>query len=528
MSSVSFEHQTVRLGPGDSILDALLRAGQSVRWSCRAGSCQTCMMRVVRGQVPAGAQRGLRTELCDKGYFLPCKAFTATNLVIARPQAEDLRIEALIAEKQWLAEDICLVRLEVPEHVRPLPGQFLPVVHPDGSMRPYSVASRPEHDWFVDLHVRHVPEGKVSGWLCRETAVGEVLTLHPPAGGLLNQNPPPAQKLLLLATGTGLAPLLPILHEALALEDPAVQVWLFHGGRIRQDLYLHDELMGLSLKDPRLRYRPWLLNEPVAGVGFGHITAGLRQGFSDLSDFRVLLAGHPGMVADARHLCLSLNADSAAVASEAFAFDHVVPSSADSDNQISFRRRVPRPDPELWARLDNGRVLREVLRDFYQLAFMDQRLGPYFKGVTEQRLREKQFSFLRSLMLGTRDYFGQRPRNAHHWMVISDELFDYRLRLMTQCMRAHGVIEPWIQRWHAFEEFFREDIVKDQPVDRMIGDLVVRLDGVEDTIVDEGCLCDGCGQEIEAGSEVRFHLRLGTAYCRGCRQMANSVHESAL
>ena len=74
----------------------------------------------------------------------------------------------------------------------------------------------------------------------------------------------------------------------------------------------------------------------------------------------------------------------------------------------------------------------------------------FFVGVTQQRLREKQYSFLRSLMLGTRDYLGQRPKNAHHWMVISDDLFDYRLELMASCMRAHGIGEALIQRLACF------------------------------------------------------------------------------
>jgi ferredoxin/truncated hemoglobin YjbI len=176
----------------------------------------------------------------------------------------------------------------------------------------------------------------------------------------------------------------------------------------------------------------------------------------------------------------------------------------------------PQPDLELWQALGEGALMSEILEDFYSQVFEDERLAPFFHGVTQRRAMEKQFLFLRQQITGEKVYFGDRPRNAHHWMVISNELFDYREQLMVECLRRHGLAEPMVQRWVVIENRFRADIVKDEPWKRKMGDVELPLDGYEETVLDVGSLCDGCGAEVDAGVAVRYHLRLGSIYCPGC------------
>jgi len=183
---------------------------------------------------------------------------------------------------------------------------------------------------------------------------------------------------------------------------------------------------------------------------------------------------------------------------------------ADSDD-----KRI-NPDPEMWQALASGKLLWTILEDFYAEVFEDERLAPFFHGVTRRRAIEKQFLFMRQHFTGEKVYFGDRPRNAHHWMVISDELFDYRERLMVDCLRRHGLADHLIERWRAFENRFRPDIVKDHPWKRRLGDMELPVEGFGEITLDIGSLCDGCGNEIEASERVRYHLRLGTLYCTTC------------
>jgi truncated hemoglobin YjbI len=174
------------------------------------------------------------------------------------------------------------------------------------------------------------------------------------------------------------------------------------------------------------------------------------------------------------------------------------------------------PDPELWAALDEGRGLSAVLEDFYERVYRDERLKHFFAGVTRDWVAQKQYTFMRSILTGERVYFGHRPRNAHHWMVISDELFDYREELLASCLRDYGLPEPLVARVRAIDECFRKQIVKDQPFPRKFGGMTFQLEGVEPLEMVIGTLCDACQGEIAVGETAWVHARTGQARCCGC------------
>ncbi len=175
-----------------------------------------------------------------------------------------------------------------------------------------------------------------------------------------------------------------------------------------------------------------------------------------------------------------------------------------------------RPKPELWAALGQGALLTEILTDFYNRAFEDPQLAPFFEGTTKPWIVQKQYSFLRSKFTGENIFFGHRPRNAHHWMVISNELFDHRAAMMEDCMRRAGLAEHFIAQWMEVEEVFRKQIVKAQPIPRKLSGVALPLDGYGSIEVAVGSLCDGCTGAIDAGATAHYHLRTGVMYCQQC------------
>jgi len=175
------------------------------------------------------------------------------------------------------------------------------------------------------------------------------------------------------------------------------------------------------------------------------------------------------------------------------------------------------PNPELWAALNEGEILRAALEDFYTTVLADERLAHFFEGATKPHIIGKQFNFLRDVLAGSRDYFGFRPRNAHNWMVISDELFDYREGLLSDALRRQGVDEKWVEHIRGISEVFRKQIVKDKPFPRRFQGIVQPAEGYGKFTIDDGAACDGCEGILDPGTEIIYHLRTGKIYCDDCQ-----------
>jgi NAD(P)H-flavin reductase/ferredoxin len=286
----------VALGPGERVLDGLERAGVRVPSSCRAGACQSCLLRATRGTPPAAAQVGLKATLKAQGYFLACLAEPTEDLAIATADDAALGVEARVTAVEALGPDVAAVRL-VPD--RPLeyrPGQFVTVMRADGLARSYSLASHPDEDDALELHVRRLPGGRMSGWLASPEAVGARVTLRGPSGSCFYVPGAPAQPLLLAGAGTGLAPLLGIARDALRAGHQG-PITLVHGGRTAAGLYCVDRLQALAAAHANVTYVPCVLEGPGEGaVTVGALDAVVAQRAPSLKGHRAYLCGDPDLV----------------------------------------------------------------------------------------------------------------------------------------------------------------------------------------------------------------------------------------
>lgn len=508
----------------EKLLDACLRQGISLPFSCRGGTCQNCLSLCLSGNVPAESQRGLKPELKSKGYFLPCICVPGGDMEFTPPRLDDLYIPAAVQSRVWLAPDVCRILLEPFTVFSYRPGQFINLRRSDGLVRSYSLASHPDHEPYLQLHVKRMKNGIMSNWLCDELQVGDTVDIQGANGDFHYGDTRPLQALLLLATGTGLAPALGVIRDALQLGHKA-PIHLYHGVSRASGLYLQHELQGFAQQHGNFHYHPCvsLDAEPPAGIANARADLQAIADHPDLTGWRVFLAGLPAMVTAATALVQEHGAAEADIVRDPFEFRELraAPRPVEGHRQpasIAPATETPQPtaDPEIWAALDDGRLLRPILEDFYTRIFADPLLSPFFQGVTKQRSIEKVHSFLQQIFTGNKLYFGDRPRNAHHWMVISNELFDYREELLVDCLQRHGLPSHLIERWRKMEERYRPDIVKSAPWKRVLNGVELPLDGFGTLRLDVGSVCDACGGEIAAGETVQYHLRLGATYCPGC------------
>lgn len=297
MAHIHCEGRRLALSPGQTVLDALLGAGLSVSSSCRAGACQACLVQATRGTPPPEAQQGLKDSLRLAGYFLACQARPAADLEVSLSGARALEVPARLSTVERLSSDVLRVQVQT---LRPLAfraGQYITLSRPDGLARAYSIASRPEtHRDLLELHVRVLASGRMSGWLAGPDAVGSAVSVRGALGDCFYVPGNAEQPLILIGTGTGLAPLWGVLQDALA-HDHSGPIELWHGARAASGLYLERELCALQGRHPQLRYRRCVLEGPdQAGVEVGQLDALVLQHTPSFAGRRVYLCGDPSLV----------------------------------------------------------------------------------------------------------------------------------------------------------------------------------------------------------------------------------------
>ncbi len=293
--------------PGETVLAALLRSGAVVRHSCRAGACQSCLLRVTEGTPSPQGQQGLKDTLRERGYILSCITPADRDLRLSAVDSDGLQTLATLQESSLLSPTVLRLRLRPQQPLPYRAGQFIQILRDDGLTRSYSLASVPSIDPDLELHIRVLPDGRMSGWLAT-LRPGQDLRLRGPAGDCFYTPGNPAQPLVLVGTGTGLAPLWGIARDALSQGHTGPLV-LVHGARSPSGLYYQNELLRLAQTHPALTYLPCVMEDgppSVPGLVVGAIEHVLRDRFPKLAGWRVFLCGDPPIVqALRRHVFLA-------------------------------------------------------------------------------------------------------------------------------------------------------------------------------------------------------------------------------
>ncbi|RRV06671.1 iron-sulfur-binding ferredoxin reductase [Pseudomonas sp. v388] len=237
-----------------NLLDALNQAGFAVPYSCRAGSCHACLVRCVKGE-PADAQPdALAVDKRRQGWRLACQCQVVEDLTVEVFDAKRDGLPAQVVGCDWLSPEVLRLRLEPERPLRYRAGQHLVLWTDSGVARPYSLASLPDEDPFLEFHLDCRRPGAFSD-VARQLQVGDSIRLGELRGGALRYDPEWQERpLLLLAAGTGLGPLWGVLREALRQEHQG-PVHLVHLAQDVAEHYLAGQLNVLAAEHPGLEVR---------------------------------------------------------------------------------------------------------------------------------------------------------------------------------------------------------------------------------------------------------------------------------
>ena len=298
MPRVVHEGKTYEIPRDITLLDGLLAQGIDVPFGCRTGTCQSCLMTCPTGTPPAASQKGLRETQVLNGQFLACQCYPEGEMVVALPHLAETQRAATVERLRPLNDEIMEVSLRPEGKFLYRAGQFVRLYGPEGFSRSYSLASTPQVDACLVLHIREYPNGQLSSWVHHRLAVGDAVRISDPLGECFYIPGHPEQPLLLIGTGSGLAPLFGILGEALQ-HGHTGPIHLYHGARDVNGLYHHRELQALVSKHSQLDYQACIssTDNPLPS----HILQGRASDIAlgehpDLKGWRVYLCGNPEMV----------------------------------------------------------------------------------------------------------------------------------------------------------------------------------------------------------------------------------------
>jgi NAD(P)H-flavin reductase/hemoglobin-like flavoprotein len=201
-----------------------------------------------------------------------------------------------VVDHRRIGWDIAVVTVQTSEPISYRPGQYLSVETPQRPRlwRYLSPANAPREDAVMEFHVRAVPGGWVSRAIVAHSRVGDTWRIGPPMGRM-NIDPRSGRDLLMVAGGTGIAPVKALL-EGFGRQQQAPRTQVFVGGRTWEDLYDFPALRKLSYSNPWLDVIPVVETDDGASGAEKGTLADVVPRYGAWADHDVIVCGSPAMI----------------------------------------------------------------------------------------------------------------------------------------------------------------------------------------------------------------------------------------
>lgn len=250
--ALSFEDGVTRFitcSDDQTVADASYRQRINIPLDCRDGACGTCKALCESGSYDGGTYiaDALSADEAAQGYVLPCSMKPRSDLVLRIASTSDVAktsaatYSGTLVELSRLSPTTIRFTVEIPnrDELAFLPGQYVNIEVPGtGQRRSYSFSNAP-HEELLTFLVKLTPGGAMSEYLDTRAAVGDRITFTGPHGSFFLREAD--RPVLLLAGGTGLAPILSMLRTMRETGSPR-KVHLIYGVKTDDDVVLLDEI----------------------------------------------------------------------------------------------------------------------------------------------------------------------------------------------------------------------------------------------------------------------------------------------
>jgi NAD(P)H-flavin reductase len=194
--------------------------------------------------------------------------------------------------------DLARITVQTSEAIPYRAGQYVSVETPQRPRlwRYLSPANAPRPDGSLDFHVRAVGSGWVSRAIVAHSRVGDTWRIGPPMGRM-SIDPQSTAPVLMVAGGTGIAPIKALLEDFTQRQRPP-HTQLFVGGRTWDDLYDIDAIRELSYDHEWLDIVPVIERDDDGGRGGAErgTLADVVTRYGAWAGHDVLVCGSPAMI----------------------------------------------------------------------------------------------------------------------------------------------------------------------------------------------------------------------------------------
>jgi benzoate/toluate 1,2-dioxygenase reductase subunit len=286
-----------------TVADASYRARINIPLDCRDGVCGTCKAFCESGEFDMGGylEDALSDDEAEGGYVLTCSMKPRSDLVlqiastsaVAKTSAATHRGRITVLDRLSPTTVGLTVEIDDRDALAFLPGQYVNIAVPGTEeSRSYSFSSGPQDEQLTFL-VKLTPGGVMSTWLEERAAVGDEITFTGPHGSFfLRESDAP---LLLLAGGTGLAPVLAILRTLEGNRSDR-QMHLVYGVTTDDDLVQMETIEQLAGAIEGLTWDYCVADPATKAPNQGYVTGLYGAEHLHDGDAAVYLCGPPAMV----------------------------------------------------------------------------------------------------------------------------------------------------------------------------------------------------------------------------------------
>lgn len=289
--------------PDQTIIDSANAAGITLNYSCNAGRCLSCV-----GVVVSGTTKQLKPQFIsipdsfDSRSTLLCCHSALTDLHVDVEDLSGLNLQkaqiipSKISSLKLLEPTVMEVKLRFPHSVsfQFRPGQYVNLKNRFGVRRSYSIVKLDQSG--MTLHIKNYAGGAMSNYIFSGAKIDDLLQVEGPLGtfGLRSTE---KSKLVFMATGTGIAPVISILSDADSNLFKSKDVYIYWGGRTVENIYLDLPALGFDAA-----FIPVLSREARQGFREGYVQNTVVQDIPDLSGAVVYACGSAEMIDDSRKL----------------------------------------------------------------------------------------------------------------------------------------------------------------------------------------------------------------------------------